>query len=47
MEQIEAFIDRVPGITDLQKLFYKSYVRARHELIIHPAIELVNEVTRH
>ena len=47
MEQIEAFIDRVPGITDLQKLFYKSYVRARHELIILPAFGLVNEMTRH
>lgn len=34
MEQIEDFIDHVPGITNLQKLFYKSYVRARHELII-------------
>ncbi len=34
MEQIEDFIDLVPGITNLQKMFYKSYVRARYELII-------------
>ena len=38
MEQIEDFIDRVPGITNLQKLFYKSYVRARDELVIRQAM---------
>ncbi len=42
MKQIERFIDRVPGITDLQKVFYKSYVSARYELIICPAMGLVS-----
>ena len=41
MEQIESFIDQVPGISDLQKEFYKAYVNARYDLIIHPALELV------
>ena len=42
MKQIERFIDRVPGITDLQKVFYKSYVSARYKLIICPAMGLVS-----
>lgn len=41
MEQIESFIDQVSGITDLQKEFYKTYVNARYDLIIRPALEMV------
>lgn len=41
MEQIEDFIDQVPGISDLQKEFYKRYIGARYDLIIRPALELV------
>ena len=41
MEQIENFIDKVSGISDLQKEFYKAYVSARYELILSPAMELV------
>lgn len=41
MGEIESFIDRVPGISDLQKEFYKVYVNARYDLIIRPAFELV------
>lgn len=40
MEQIGGFIDQVPGISDLQKEFYKAYVNARYDLIIRPALEL-------
>lgn len=41
MEEIGAFIDQVPGISDLQKEFYKRYVSARNDLILRPALELV------
>ena len=47
MKQIEEFVDQVPGISDLQKVFYKSYVQARYELIICPAMELVTEEKNH
>ena len=39
MEQIENFIDQVSGINELQKQFYKTYVRARYDLIIRPSAE--------
>ena len=42
LEQIESFIDQVPGISDLQKEFYKTYVNARYDLIIRPALEMVS-----
>ena len=41
MGEIESFIDQVPGISDLQKEFYKVYVNARYDLLIRPAFELV------
>lgn len=41
MGEIESFIDQVPGISDLQKEFYKEYVNARYDLIICPTLELV------
>ena len=40
MNQVKSFIDQVPGISDLQKEFYKVYVNARNDLIIRPAIEI-------
>ncbi len=33
------FIDNISGITDLQKDFYKMYIKARYELIIKPAYD--------
>ncbi len=44
MEQVESFIDQVPGISDLQKKFYKTYVNARYRLIIRPTSELIENV---
>ena len=41
MEQISDFIDAVPYISELQKKFYKQYIRARYEKIILPAYELI------
>lgn len=41
LEKIDAFINQVPGISDLQKEFYKHYLNARYDLIIRPAFELV------
>ena len=40
-KQIADFIDRVPGISELQKVFYKKYIDARYDLLIRPALELV------
>ena len=37
MSEICAFIDKTPFISDLQKKFYKHYLKARYELIISPA----------
>ena len=37
MVEINAFIDTVPYISELQKQFYKYYLNARYELILSPA----------
>lgn len=39
MEEICDFIDRVELVSELQKKFYKTYLRARYERIILPAYE--------
>ncbi len=41
LAQITEFIDAVPGISDLQKEFYRRYVSARFDRIICPALEIV------
>lgn len=41
MSAINAFIDTVPYISDLQKDFYKVYLNARYEIMICPAYERV------
>ena len=43
-EKIGAFIDGVPVITDLQKIFYKTYITARYELILNPAYDLAKQM---
>ena len=43
IEKIHAFIDEVPYLTGLQREFYKTYVLARHEKIIRPALEHIME----
>ena len=40
MDKIVQFIDRVEGITELQKQFYQHYLSARYDLIIRPAYEM-------
>lgn len=40
LAKIETFINAVQGISELQKQFYKRYINARYELILHPAYEL-------
>ena len=44
LEKIGAFIDGVPVITDLQKIFYKTYITARYELILKPAYDLAKQM---
>ena len=41
MDEIDAFIDGVELVSELQKEFYKTYLRARYERIILPALEQV------
>ncbi len=43
MNEIKAFIDSVPYISDLQKDFYKEYISARADLILRPAYEMAEE----
>ena len=40
LEQINALIDGVPSLSNLQRAFYKRYIAARYELILTPAFEL-------
>lgn len=40
LRRIEAFIDGLPYISGLQKLFYKTYINERHRQIIRPALEV-------
>lgn len=44
IEKINAFIDRVEGISDLQKEFYRSYIQARYDLILQPAYNLISSL---
>lgn len=43
MEQIRVLINDTPYLSDLQKEFYQSYLAARHECILHPAMKLAME----
>ena len=47
IEKIGILIDDVSCITDLQKEFYKTYIKARYELIIKPAYDLSTETVHH
>ena len=44
MDEICAFIDEVPYISDLQKEFYKRYIEARLDLILHPVYEMAESL---
>lgn len=41
MGKISAFIDEVPYLSELQGKFYKHYIRARYDLILRPALDLI------
>lgn len=40
MDKIGAFIDEAPYLSELQRKFYKYYIRARYDLILAPALDL-------
>ena len=44
MDQIGAFIDDVPYISELQKKFYKQYIAARVDLILRPVFEMTESL---
>ena len=41
LAQINRFIDSVEEISDLQKTFYKVYIKARYDLILVPSYNLI------
>lgn len=41
MDAVDTFIGTAPYLSDLQRAFYKHYIRARYELILAPAFDLV------
>ncbi len=40
LDEINIFVDQTEPLTELQKQFYKTYIKARYELILRPAFEL-------
>lgn len=44
MDEISAFIDGIPYLSDLQRKFYKHYIKARYDLILAPAFELAQSL---
>lgn len=40
IDRISTFIDGVPYLSDLQRKFYKYYIKARYDLILVPAYDL-------
>lgn len=44
MDEISMFIDEVPYLSELQKKFYMHYIKARYDLILAPAFDLVTEL---
>ena len=41
MEKISIFISEIPYLSELQRRFYKNYIKARYNLILAPAFDLV------
>ena len=41
-DKINAVIEGIPCITDLQKEFYRTYIKTRYDLILKPAFERVH-----
>ena len=42
LEKIDHFIDQTEGITDLQKNFYRTYIRERYSRILLPSYNLIS-----
>ena len=45
MDEIDAFIDGIEPLTELQKSFYKRYLAARYEKILLPAYAQVMDAS--
>ena len=43
MEKILEFMEEIPYLSDLQRVFYKTYIQARWEKLILPAYDRVKE----
>ena len=46
MEKILEFMEEIPYLSDLQRVFYKTYIQARWEKLILPAYDRVKEKNR-
>lgn len=46
IDEINAFIDTVPYISDLQREFYTKYIMERYEKIMLPAYENIQEISQ-
>ena len=44
MDEINALIDGMPYLSGLQKRFYERYIEARYDLILEPALDLVQNL---
>lgn len=45
LSQINTFLENVSFLSDLQRAFYKQYISTRYELIIQPALKMVESQT--
>lgn len=46
LDRIGALIDDAPYLSNLQRKFYKHYIRARYDLILVPALDLAVNLER-
>lgn len=44
MNKINEFIDEVPYLSELQRKFYRHYIKARYNLILVPALDLASSL---
>ncbi len=42
LDKINAVVESIPCITDLQKEFYRVYIKARYNLILKPVFEMIH-----
>ena len=46
MDEIIAFLNEVPFLSNLQRIFYQTYIKTRYERLLKPAYELAIDLSR-